>query len=69
MNGNNIMNGYFINIATTIVEPVDEEAQLLTDHKFYEWANEKHNTNQSIIVINSVCTKSSVCSHTWFHPQ
>ncbi len=45
----NIMNVYFVNIASTIREPVYEEAQLRTDHKFCECANENHTASQSII--------------------
>ncbi len=47
------MNGYFVNIASTIGEPVDEEAQLLSGHKLCEWANDKHKAHQSIIAIKS----------------
>ncbi len=49
----NIVNDYFVNIASTIGEPVDEEAQLRSDHNFCEWAIEKHKTHQSIISIKS----------------
>ncbi len=47
------MNGYFVNIASTIEKLVDEETQLLSDHNFCEWAIEKHNSHQSIIAIKS----------------
>ncbi len=47
------MNDYFVNIASTIGESVDEEAQLLSDHNFCQWAIEKHKTHQSIIAIKS----------------
>ncbi len=49
----NIMNGYFVNIASTIWVPVDEEILLLSDHNLCEWAIENHKTHQSIIAITS----------------